>query len=408
MQKYLYSSVAVALTLLVIGLAQPSLGESADATSETERLLGTWDCTGSVAGSSSEQDYRRVNGTTLALALDVHTASGTRGAVTETLRYDRASGVWSIDAGKNRFYDAEHLAAPAWAAADWTFSGTETSRGISRPVRIVYSYFPPDSFVRKHQVGSGGHWSADGTFVCRRAPLDARYDGGAVPGGDDALSTAHSPSTRGGSRASATTSKAAQATPKSTGAASTAAATSRPAEPKRKPDVARLAASPAPKVSHTAAPRSPARVALEMKPEAAKAQRQGPDRAYNLTHGVWECKTFGGADATHTYTREADGAIKLHNVLSIANHDYAIDELYRFDRAKEAWTTKTSGDAYAGVAGRWLADTWVFNGDMPVAGHRVPVQMIYSRLGDRAFRRDFVRVQDGARATFAAETCQLR
>ena len=149
-----------------------------------------------------------------------------------------------------------------------------------------------------------------------------------------------------------------------------------------------------------------------MQPEPLRksgaARGKTVDRAYDLTQGIWDCKTFGGAAATHTYTRKADGTIELHNVLSIAKHAYTIDETYRFDRATERWTAATSGGAYAGSATRWLGDTWVFEGDMPLGGHRVPVQMIYSRLGDRAFRRDFVRVQDGAPATFAAETCVLR
>jgi hypothetical protein len=288
----------------------------------------------------------------------VRTTDGASGIVHERLAFDRATGVWSLDAGKSRFYDAEHLKASAWATSDWVFTGTETANGVEQPVRVVYSVSDVDAFARDHQVLSAGHWQTNGRFACVRAPLESRYDVGALPPGD-----AEPPAV-------------AEATP---------------------------SRSPGPEAKAT---KPPVRVALGIPAASHEREPSGADRAYSLTRGTWDCTTFGGADATHTYTRKADGTIELHNVLNIAKHDYAIDETYRFDRAKDQWTASTSGGAYAGVAGKWLADKWIFNGDMPIDGHRVAVQMIYSNLGERAFRRDFIRVEDGT--PFAAETCLLR
>ena len=351
-------AVAICVVLIAVPLAGVVYPAGSDAASETARLLGSWDCSGSVAGSTSTATYRRVNDTTLELTMQVSTASGVTGNVRERLAYDRTKGIWSLDGDESRFYKAEHLEAGAWTAPEWTFTGSETARESRRPVRIVFANALPDTFVREHQVLSDKRWTTNGRLSCRRAPVDARYDEGML------LSEA-------GNAPVERVTKAPNATP-----------------------------SPA--------PRRPARIALAPASGQRTSGGSGVDRAYALTQGTWDCKTFGGAPATHTYTRKADGAIELHNVLSIAKHTYTIDETYRFDRVKERWTAATSGGAYAGSAGRWLGETWVFDGDMPLDGQRVPVQMIYSRLGDRAFRRDFVRMQDGAPTTFAAETCLLR
>ena len=351
-------SAALGVMLAVVSLGEPTFASNADAANEAAILIGAWECSGSVPGSTSSQQYRRVNDTTLALASVVRTADGVSGVVHERIAFDRATGVWSLDADKNRFYDAEHLKASAWGTSAWVFTGTETSHGVAQPVRVVYSASHVDAFARDHQVLSAGHWQTNGTFACVRAPLEARYDVGAPPPDN--------------------------------------------AEPNV---IALTTPSPGPKATAT---KSPVGVALAMIPAPHERDTGRTDRAYSLTRGTWDCTTFGGAGATHTYTREADGTIELHNVLNIAKHDYAIDETYRFDRSKDEWTASTSGGAYAGVAGKWLADKWVFNGDMPIDGRRVPVQMIYSSLGERAFRRDFVRVQDGTPAPFAAETCLLR
>ncbi len=358
--------------LLAVPLGRLALSATSDTASETARLLGSWDCSTSGSGSSSTALYRRVNETTLELTMQVRTAAGVTGSVRERFAYDRASGVWSLDGDKSRFYQAEHLEAGAWTAPEWTFTGTEIAQGKTRTVRIVYADSLPDTFVREHQAIVNGRWTADGTFSCRRSLVDARYDEGLL------LSEVQNAPSATATPLRATNAAAASPTPRRPSAAPTV--TARPA----------------------------ARVATRnASPERASGGTP-VDRAYELTQGIWDCKTFGGAAATHTYTRKADGTIELHNVLSIAKHAYTIDETYRFDRATARWTAATSGGAYAGSASRWTGDTWVFNGDMPLGGHRVPVQMIYSRLGDRAFRRDFVRVQDGAPATFAAETCVLR
>lgn len=363
--------VIIGVLLLAVPLGRLALSATSDTASETSRLLGSWDCSGSVAGSSSTAVYRRANDTTLELTMQVRTAAGVTGNVHERFAYDPASGVWSLDSGESRFYQAEHLQAGAWTAPEWTFTGTEIARGKTRTVRIVYADSLPDTFVREHQALVNGRWTADGTFVCRRAPVDVRYDEGVL------LSEAEN----------------------------VPAAT---ATPLRAPINDARTPTPRPTATPSATPRVSTRVATGSASHPRAPGGKTVDRAYELTQGVWDCKTFGGAAATHTYTRKGDGSIELHNVLSIAKHAYSIDETYRFDRATERWTVATSGGAYAGTAGRWLGETWVFDGDMPLGGHRVPVQMIYSRLGERAFRRDFVRIQDGAPATFAAETCVLR
>ena len=338
----LHSAVAL---VAAIAYAGPAHASDADGANEMALLVGNWECSGSAPASTTSEIYRRVNDTTMALAF-VERAHGISAPVEERFTFDRASGVWSLDAQKYPASGGEHLTAPAWSAQNWLFTGAQVTGGISYPVRIAFAYSPPDTFLRERQVRRGDRWVSDGSSLCRRAPLEARYD-------DETVT----------------------------------------------PDA----------VAETTPP--PFRVALGMVAQPAQPAPPagtGADRAYSLTQGVWNCDTFGGARATHTYTRDAAGGIKLHNVLRIANRDYAIDETYRFDKKKQSWTTTTLAEAYMGVAGRWTSDKWVFDGSMPLGNRRVPAQMIYSTLGDGAFRRDFIRVGNGERQTFAAETCRRR
>lgn len=171
-----------------------------------------------------------------------------------------------------------------------------------------------------------------------------------------------------------------------------------------------LAATPGPLTRETLVPSQPvrpssgSRIALGQQPSRSPAR----DRAFSLVGGSWACSTKSGEPAKHTYTRAADGTIKLHNELVIAKKVFAIDEVYQFNKSNGRWYTVTQGNAYAGVAPPWEDAEWIFEGSVPHGNSRLPVRMIYVARGDRAFERDFQRYENGDWKNFTSETCHRR
>jgi len=454
---HLNDSISHAVMTVALATAQPSAGASAPP-GDAARLVGAWTCNGTVPGSSSEHTYTRANDATFVLQALVHTSFGVSANVTETFSYDRARDTWTLGAGRNRFFENLQLTARPWTAREWSFDGRETIAGATRSVRIVYTFLAPDTFLRVHQTSADGRWFDDGRLTCRRVPAVAvrasappqsahaspsprstlQQAAAVVPRGAASALPHASPSPRPTLQQAAAVvpRRVAQATPAISptplpipGIIPAEAPTVQPSAT-RSPSAARSVAvrptgsplrltPPAATSSPAAAPKqvpstqpSATRLAV-LRPQSPAGRSSRPpsaaaapesDRAYRLT-GSWACETLGGLPATHAYTRQGDGTIKLRNVLTIAKRDYGIDETYRFDRTKNVWTTTTGSDAYVGVAPKWVGDKWVFEGTMPDGNRRIPVQMVYSMLGDGAFRRDFVKVENGTSKTFAAETC---
>jgi len=358
MRSVLTLALGLSLATASFGISDASHDSATTVTRVAQRLQGTWDCRGPVLGSTSREVYARGGPNTIALRNAVHTARGLSGIVDETFGYDPATATWELSAPMNRFFDVMQLGAQDWRTAQWVFTGTQTVQNVARPVRIVYTSLGPDAYRREHQSLVGSGWQGDGAFACRRLPAVAAHF---VPAIGVVRSTAV-PVHR-------------------VAAARTAAPTRAPAH------------------THAAA----ARVALGM--QAPRTARLADDKASSLI-GAWSCRTFGGADATHTFTRKNDGTLMLHNVLHIGERDYHIDETYRFNRSNKTWSNVTEGGAYLGTAPRWLGSTWVFDGSVAQRGVRVPVKMSYAVLGAHAFRRRFERLHNGVWATYAGETCE--
>jgi len=343
-----------------------------------QRLEGTWDCRGPVPGSVSREAYSRSGENRIVLRNVVHTARGLTGVVHETFGYDSVTATWELSAPMNRFFDVMQLGAQNWRAQQWIFTGTQTVQNVARPTRIIYTSLGPDAYRREHQSATRGGWQADGAFVCRReSPAAARFVA--------AIGVRRSPA-------------AAPVAPAKHAIAARASPTPVPPRTPRASRTATVAREPAPAHSATA------RIALGMRMEHT-ISAMSADRAFSLI-GAWSCRTFGGASATHTFVRQNDATLLLHNVLRLGERDYDIDETYRFNHANERWSNVTEGGAYVGTARRWLGSTWVFDGSVADRGRRLPVTMTYARLSSRAFRRRFNRLQHGVWVTYAAETCQ--
>lgn len=138
-------------------------------TADLARLLGTWDCTGDVAGSSSTETYTRTGDDAVAMGNAVHTSSGAKGFVSETFRFTPQSHTWTVTALPNRFFDELSATSAPWSAGtQWVLLGTEVFRKKPMAVRIVYTSLDSDTFRREHQVEAGGMWRDDAAYVCRR------------------------------------------------------------------------------------------------------------------------------------------------------------------------------------------------------------------------------------------------
>ena len=136
---------------------------------------------------------------------------------------------------------------------------------------------------------------------------------------------------------------------------------------------------------------------------ALEAPRRN-DHAYALVGGPWSCESVNGEPSIQRYVLGADGSITLHDDVRVAKRSYDIVETYRFDPARGLWDTTVRGGGYAGAAMPWSGEKWVFNGIETERGRRSKVRMVYTQLGDQAYRRDFQLSISGE--TFVSETCK--
>jgi hypothetical protein len=97
-------------------------------------------------------------------------------------------------------------------------------------------------------------------------------------------------------------------------------------------------------------------------------------------------------------------------------------EEYRFDPQSARWTWKAwrPDDARAqetGTSAAWTTDTWTFDGVLRRSWPAPPdsiggpaqasqqIRMVYTALGENAFRRDFEVYQDGVWRSASGSTC---
>ncbi len=134
-------------------------------------------------------------------------------------------------------------------------------------------------------------------------------------------------------------------------------------------------------------------------------------RAYALI-GMWSCESVAHSTGTVTFTRNDDGSIAMKNVFKTAiGTPGEFQESYNFDPAKKMWnwtsTYVTDPEiTEVGTAPEWLGDTWVFDGSFNAPKAQTPERMVYTLLGDTAFKREFeVKNNDGNWTDTSAETC---
>ena len=141
----------------------------------------------------------------------------------------------------------------------------------------------------------------------------------------------------------------------------------------------------------------------------------GTDRAYWLV-GEWRCESYVGSQAKRTYARDSDGSINMTNNVLLPSRRYVImRERYEYDSTTSNWTVDSPQNAVWGPmhasAGPWLDKQWVFLGIGALPGPRGhltpdwPIRMIYTKLGDNAFRQEHQIKVGQAWETYSAGVC---
>jgi hypothetical protein len=80
-------------------------------------------------------------------------------------------------------------------------------------------------------------------------------------------------------------------------------------------------------------------------------------------------------------------------------------EHYFFDVITVKWNATVAGDAFTGSAYPWSSSVWTFTGTSRVRDVRYPGQMLFTYLGENAFRRDFELESHGHWVIYSLETC---
>ncbi len=85
---------------------------------------------------------------------------------------------------------------------------------------------------------------------------------------------------------------------------------------------------------------------------------------------------------------------------------FLIRQRFFYNAARARWSTNLQDGQFVGSAGEWLDldQPWIFEGAL--RGTQGPVRMIYTNLGEVAFRRDFQKKADGRWQTLDLETCK--
>jgi len=154
---------------------------------------------------------------------------------------------------------------------------------------------------------------------------------------------------------------------------------------------------------------------------AAAQQPENNDRAYWLI-GQWSCESLGHSHGTWTFSRTDSGISLQQSFKTPDNLSGQIAEDYHFEpRAKRwVWTSTQNGPGSLAVARAtpWTGEQWIFEGTnsktpLPAPGSDVPPQtnvralrMVFTALGDGAFRRDFERIENGTWVTSNLSTCK--
>jgi hypothetical protein len=138
------------------------------------------------------------------------------------------------------------------------------------------------------------------------------------------------------------------------------------------------------------------------------------DRAYDLI-GTWTCVTAAHASATMTFTRESDGSISMRNVFTTPGGAGEFDEVYRLvPGGYWSWIATQPDRAdfkEAATANPWAAEKWFFDGTVTERPHRHDtdthrIRMIYTRLSDASFEREFELYDSDVWKTTSSSICK--
>lgn len=130
--------------------------------------------------------------------------------------------------------------------------------------------------------------------------------------------------------------------------------------------------------------------------------------------GTWSCRSAVHTVSTMQFSRASDGSISMSNrYTTSAGETGEFDETYTFDPNNKIWTWSTTdsltGSKEEGLAGPWTGRTWTFDGTrLMQSGTRQKIQMIYTRLSNNKFRREFIVAQRDLPTTTSSSVCRRK
>jgi hypothetical protein len=131
------------------------------------------------------------------------------------------------------------------------------------------------------------------------------------------------------------------------------------------------------------------------------------DGAFSLPGGVWKCETLANSTATSVYKLESAGKIVEHTKLVLPKRaPVELDATFVYDPARHLWNLSMQNGAYVATAPSWSTDTWTFTGTEANGGLKEAIRLVYTSLGDGAYRVDFQTRHQGSWQTFSGATCK--
>ena len=121
---------------------------------------------------------------------------------------------------------------------------------------------------------------------------------------------------------------------------------------------------------------------------------------------MFSCESIAGVQETHLFKRGADrSTMDMINTLTVKGKVYHLNEMYRFNAARNEWTATLASGTFVVTAPPWTAAKWTFTGTQVDSSGQQAVRMIFTYYDDYVFRRDFQTRRNNAWVTYSSETC---
>ncbi len=131
------------------------------------------------------------------------------------------------------------------------------------------------------------------------------------------------------------------------------------------------------------------------------------DGAFSLPGGVWNCETLANSTATSVYKLESPSKMIERTKLVLQKRPpVELDTTFVYDSAHGLWHLTMQNGAYVATAPSWSTDTWMFTGTETNGDLKEAIRLVYTSLGNGAYRVDYQTRREGRWQTFSGATCK--